>query len=161
MIDNGNNAPKGLMVFDEERQRLCLDGSWVANWSEPDWLNIQREIARRWNLYEEWDEKRKRDDEEWLHPDSVEKRLNALRESAIADQKKLEEMLENRRRLRRLGTKKEEESKPDFMPKVNGKSFKCDCGCNVFKKGPRRPHHKKNEEQYICNSCGSEYIGEA
>lgn len=41
-----------------------------------------------------------------------------------------------------------------FMPKVNGVSFRCDCGCNVF--------HKPDSEQpmlYECNGCGARYRG--
>lgn len=40
----------------------------------------------------------------------------------------------------------------DVMPKIGGKSFYCDCGCNVFRAlAPLR---------YKCNSCGAQYIGE-
>jgi hypothetical protein len=43
----------------------------------------------------------------------------------------------------------------NFMPQIGGKSFRCDCTCNVF--------HKPNEnrpELYECNGCGERYIGE-
>lgn len=36
--------------------------------------------------------------------------------------------------------------------KVNGKSFLCECGCNVF--------HKHSETEYHCNSCNKQYYGE-
>lgn len=42
-----------------------------------------------------------------------------------------------------------------FMPKVNGKSFRCECGCNVF--------HKPNADDpdlFSCNSCDTRYRGE-
>jgi hypothetical protein len=38
------------------------------------------------------------------------------------------------------------------MPKVNGQSFCCDCGCNVFT--------KIGELHYRCNGCGATYTGE-
>ena len=40
----------------------------------------------------------------------------------------------------------------DIFVKVSGKSFRCDCGCNVF----RSPAIKR----YACNSCGAKYVGE-
>ena len=36
------------------------------------------------------------------------------------------------------------------MPFVNGKSFHCECGCNVF---------TKKYNRYWCNSCGAAYFG--
>jgi len=41
----------------------------------------------------------------------------------------------------------------DFMPRINGKSFRCDCGCNVFRK-------ESNGSRYKCNACEAQYIGE-
>lgn len=38
------------------------------------------------------------------------------------------------------------------MPKVGGKSFRCDCGCNVFT--------KIGEYRYECNACTARYQGE-
>lgn len=38
------------------------------------------------------------------------------------------------------------------MPKVGGKSFRCDCGCNVFT--------KIGEYRYRCNACRTAYQGE-
>jgi hypothetical protein len=38
------------------------------------------------------------------------------------------------------------------MPKIGGKSFRCDCGCNVFT--------KIGEYRYRCNACRIEYQGE-
>jgi hypothetical protein len=39
----------------------------------------------------------------------------------------------------------------DAMVKVDGKRFRCECGCNVF---------KQRGEKYTCNSCGAKYVGE-
>lgn len=41
----------------------------------------------------------------------------------------------------------------DYMPKVKGKSFRCDCGCNVFKKSVEG-------QAYKCNACEAIYQGE-
>ena len=38
------------------------------------------------------------------------------------------------------------------MPKVGGKSFRCDCGCNVFT--------KIGVYRYKCNACRAIYQGE-
>lgn len=38
------------------------------------------------------------------------------------------------------------------MPKINGVSFRCDCGCNVFT--------KVENDIYICNSCELRYHGQ-
>lgn len=35
-----------------------------------------------------------------------------------------------------------------------GKSFKCECGCNVF----HRP--EENPDKFECNACGIWYVGE-
>lgn len=35
------------------------------------------------------------------------------------------------------------------------RGFRCDCGCNVFRKV-----FKQNRRKYKCNSCGSLWIGE-
>ena len=38
------------------------------------------------------------------------------------------------------------------MPRVNGKTFRCECGCNVFTEiGPLK---------YRCNGCRALYQGE-
>lgn len=49
---------------------------------------------------------------------------------------------------------------PNILLKILGKSFRCECGCNVF-------HHPQNEtdgsmddEIFKCNSCNLVYIGE-
>ena len=39
---------------------------------------------------------------------------------------------------------------PNILLKVGGKSFRCDCGCNVF-------HHIDDWDEYYCNSCGTGY----
>jgi predicted SprT family Zn-dependent metalloprotease len=43
-----------------------------------------------------------------------------------------------------------------FMPKINGKSFRCECGCNVFTK--RKPL-ATGEDVYRCNACPAQYAG--
>ena len=51
----------------------------------------------------------------------------------------------------------EEEAIPlsdDVMPVVDGKSFRCDCRCNVFKR-------IIGTQVYVCNACGARYHGEA
>jgi hypothetical protein len=40
----------------------------------------------------------------------------------------------------------------EYMVKVAGKNFRCECGCNVF--------HKDEEENYVCNCCGNKYTPE-
>lgn len=40
----------------------------------------------------------------------------------------------------------------NFLLKVVGKQFRCDCGSNVFHKPDR-----KYPEIYECNGCGSRY----
>lgn len=43
-------------------------------------------------------------------------------------------------------------SKAQFLPKINGVGFRCNCGCNVFHKPDR-----KIPSIYECNACGIEY----
>ncbi len=50
---------------------------------------------------------------------------------------------------------REEIGTEDFMPRINGVTFRCSCGCNVFRKLVKRP------EVYVCNSCGDRYVGES
>ena len=41
----------------------------------------------------------------------------------------------------------------NVLIEVDGKSFRCDCGCNVF-------HHPElKPEIYECNACGARYKG--
>lgn len=42
---------------------------------------------------------------------------------------------------------------PDVMVKINGETFRCECGCNVF----RKPMYKERPELYECNGCGDLY----
>lgn len=42
--------------------------------------------------------------------------------------------------------------KTDYMPKVGGVGFRCECGCNVFKQPVRY--------MFVCNSCKATYRGE-
>ena len=43
----------------------------------------------------------------------------------------------------------------NFVMKVAGKPFRCDCGCNVFHKPDRaRP------DIYECNACGTWYTSD-
>lgn len=51
--------------------------------------------------------------------------------------------------------KKETES-GDIILKVGGKPFRCECGCNVF----RKPHPITDPRQYKCNSCNALYRSE-
>jgi len=51
----------------------------------------------------------------------------------------------------------------DYMPMVDGKSFRCNqrrdrgtCGCNVFR---RAKSIKDGWYIYKCNACGAEYLG--
>ena len=39
---------------------------------------------------------------------------------------------------------------PNILVTVEGKNFRCQCGCNVF-------HHLDDDDIFICNSCNSEY----
>ena len=42
----------------------------------------------------------------------------------------------------------------DVMAIVDGKAFRCECGCNVFRNPVGKP------SVYHCNSCGDMYAGE-
>jgi len=46
----------------------------------------------------------------------------------------------------------EDDGLPNVMPRVNGKSFRCECGCNVFK--------EVQPLRFKCNSCSATYSGE-
>lgn len=50
-----------------------------------------------------------------------------------------------------------DEECPDcnVMVKIDGKSFRCACGCNVF-------HHPEPADRslYQCNGCGERFRGE-
>ena len=38
--------------------------------------------------------------------------------------------------------------------RVQGRLFRCECGCNVF-------HHPKGKPSvYVCNACALKYTGE-
>lgn len=39
------------------------------------------------------------------------------------------------------------------MIRIEGKPFRCDCGCNVFR--------KRAATQYSCNACDNWYAAEA
>ena len=41
----------------------------------------------------------------------------------------------------------------DLMLRLDGKPFRCECGCNVFKQIGRDSGH------YRCNACGTIYEG--
>lgn len=41
------------------------------------------------------------------------------------------------------------------MIKLQGKSFRCGCGCNVF-----HFPDKDNSDRYECNACGAQYVSE-
>lgn len=42
----------------------------------------------------------------------------------------------------------------DVMVKISGKSFRCSCGCNVFR------HFEGDPKLYQCNACEVLYRGE-
>jgi len=45
----------------------------------------------------------------------------------------------------------------DRMVRLSGgQSFRCDCGCNVFRHPPNGDSSK-----YVCNACGVTYVGES
>ena len=41
----------------------------------------------------------------------------------------------------------------DVMIFIQKKSFRCDCGCNVFRR------LKADRNKYVCNACGETYEG--
>jgi hypothetical protein len=47
------------------------------------------------------------------------------------------------------------EERLNYMPKVEGKSFRCECGCNVFHKEECDEH----AEEFVCNACGQRFEG--
>jgi hypothetical protein len=53
-------------------------------------------------------------------------------------------------RVRRTAARHAKRPREQVMPRINGKSFRCRCGANVFtRKGSR----------YTCNGCAEVYIG--
>lgn len=48
-----------------------------------------------------------------------------------------------------------EQRAEDVIVKIDGKSFRCACGANVF-------HHPNGDDKsiYKCNACGEMYRGE-
>lgn len=40
---------------------------------------------------------------------------------------------------------------PNVMVKIDGKTFRCECGANVF--------HKDEDGLYVCNGCSLVYEG--
>lgn len=51
-----------------------------------------------------------------------------------------------------FGVKQAVKPERQVMPKVDGKSFRCECGGNVFS--------EIGSLHYRCNSCGSTFTGE-
>jgi len=47
----------------------------------------------------------------------------------------------------------------DVMVKIKGVSFRCTCGCNVFRVDPDY-QNPDGSVRYICNSCKAWWIGE-
>lgn len=41
----------------------------------------------------------------------------------------------------------------NYTPRVDGKPFRCSCGCNVFRKPTGKP------DIYVCNACSTHYQG--
>jgi hypothetical protein len=48
--------------------------------------------------------------------------------------------------------------KGDIMLRINGKSFRCECGANVFKK--IKPEEEDGKEHFKCNGCEITYTTE-
>lgn len=44
----------------------------------------------------------------------------------------------------------------DTLLKVNGKTYRCHCGCNVFR--PVKDDDRPNRKIYQCNGCGDWYM---
>lgn len=69
--------------------------------------------------------------------------------------------LEVKQMASRISNRRQPPSLPEsplinsVMPKVNGKPFRCHCGCNVFHHPPEKP------EVFECNACEEWYTGEA
>lgn len=42
----------------------------------------------------------------------------------------------------------------DIMPMIDGRSFRCDCGANVFR------HPEGEPLVFVCNSCQTRFRGE-
>lgn len=61
---------------------------------------------------------------------------------------------ELRKELARRKNALEEMVNEDVMPMIDGRSFRCGCGCNVFR------HPKGKPTVFVCNSCRDRYIGE-
>lgn len=38
----------------------------------------------------------------------------------------------------------------DIMPKLNGETYRCECGCNVYR-------YNKEKTKLKCNSCNAVY----
>lgn len=45
----------------------------------------------------------------------------------------------------------------DIMPRINGVSYRCKCGCNVFRYITNSP---SGEKRMKCNSCQARFIVE-
>lgn len=54
---------------------------------------------------------------------------------------------------------KKHKENPNILLKVQGKNFRCFCGCNVF-------HHEQCEDgtmesnEYFCNCCNQRYFSD-
>jgi hypothetical protein len=56
-----------------------------------------------------------------------------------------------------MNTKPRDPKLIDYMPKIDGKYFRCeDCGANVF----RKPEPKIDPLLFTCNGCGTRWRGE-
>ncbi len=55
---------------------------------------------------------------------------------------------------RRQSDEHVEVGEDDYMPRVQGVTFRCECGCNVFRKATH------DEAVYVCNACKLRYRGE-
>ncbi len=48
-----------------------------------------------------------------------------------------------------------------IMVKIDGKSFRCGCGCNIFRHPESTKGLESYKKQYIyeCNACETLYLG--
>lgn len=62
--------------------------------------------------------------------------------------------LYNKQKEKEIEDEKIEYPLPDVIIKIEGKTFRCECQCNVFRKSIN------DESKYRCNSCRAIYTGE-
>lgn len=47
-----------------------------------------------------------------------------------------------------------------YLGSQREKTFRCPCGCNVFRHPVNPVSGKLIKDRYVCNSCGGTFIGE-